>query len=88
MAAGEQTSDREFYGPVLAYDNFANLLRESVNVIGHSEIICGNDAIRKQDMRRCYRAIVFLDRRLTPSTESDGDWHHETHKQPGRLAKR
>jgi hypothetical protein len=53
MTAGEQTSDSEFYGPVLAYDNFTNLLGESVNVIGHFEIFCGNDAIRKQDMRRC-----------------------------------
>jgi hypothetical protein len=52
MTAREQTSDCELNCLILAYDYFTNLLRESVNVVRHSEIICGNDAIRKQDMRR------------------------------------
>lgn len=50
MTAGEQTSDRKFYGLILAYDNFTDLFREGVNVVRHPEIICGNDAIRKQDI--------------------------------------
>jgi hypothetical protein len=51
MTAGEQTGDSELNRLILAYDNFTNLFREGVNVIGHSEIICGNDSIRKQDMQ-------------------------------------
>ncbi|PYL67348.1 MAG: hypothetical protein DMF20_03755 [Verrucomicrobia bacterium] len=47
MTAGEQTGDGEFYRLILAYDNFTNLLRESINVVGHPEMICGNAAIRK-----------------------------------------
>jgi hypothetical protein len=38
---------RRFYRLILAYDNFTNLLRESVNRVGHPEIICGNAALRK-----------------------------------------
>jgi hypothetical protein len=51
MTAGEQTSDSEFNSLILAHDNFTNLLCENVNVILHSEIICGNESIRKQDMQ-------------------------------------
>jgi hypothetical protein len=47
MTTREQTGDRKFNRLILAYDNFTNLLRERVNVVGHSEIICGNAAIRK-----------------------------------------
>src|SRR4030095_3428534 len=48
MAACEQTGDCELYRLIFPYYNFANLLREGVNVIRHSDMICGNDAIRKQ----------------------------------------
>ena len=51
MTAREQTGDREFYRLVLAHNNFTNLLCERVNVVGHPEIICGNAAIRKQDVQ-------------------------------------
>jgi hypothetical protein len=47
MTAREQTSDSEFNRLILAYDNFTNLLCESLNVVGHPEIICGNTALRK-----------------------------------------
>jgi hypothetical protein len=47
VTAREQTGDGELYRLILAYDNFTNLLREGVNVIGHPEIICGNAVIRK-----------------------------------------
>ena len=46
MTTRKQTRDREFYRLILAYDNFTNLLRESVNMFGHLEIICGNAALR------------------------------------------
>jgi len=52
VTAREQTSDGEFNRLILPYDNFTNLLREGVNVVGHPEIICGNAALRKQDMRK------------------------------------
>ena len=48
MAAREQTGDCEFYRLILAYNNFANLLCERVNMLRHSEMIRGNDAFRKQ----------------------------------------
>ena len=47
MAAREQTRDCELYRLILAYDNFANLLYERVNVIRHRAIICGNSPVRK-----------------------------------------
>ena len=50
MTASEQTGDRELYRLVLAYNDFTNLLRESLNVIGHSAMICGNNAFRKHDV--------------------------------------
>ena len=49
MTAREQTGDRQFYRLILAYDNFTNLLREGVNVIGHAGTICGNNGFRKHD---------------------------------------
>jgi hypothetical protein len=51
MTAGEQTSDSEFNSLILAHDHFTNLLYKNVNVIRHSQIICGNDSIRKQDVQ-------------------------------------
>ena len=48
MAAREQTGDCEFYRLILAYDNFTNLLCECVDVFRHSQMICGNDTVRKR----------------------------------------
>src|SRR6266498_5807247 len=50
MAACEQTGDSELYRLVFAYNDFTNLLRESLNVIGHSGMICGNNVFRKHDV--------------------------------------
>jgi hypothetical protein len=50
VTASEQTGDRELYRLVLAYNDFTNLLRESLNVIGHSAMICGNNAFRKHGL--------------------------------------
>ena len=49
MAAREQTGDGELYRLVLAYDDFTNLVGESLNVIGHSGTIRGNNVFRKHD---------------------------------------
>ncbi len=59
MAAREQTGDSKLYRLVLAYNDFTNLLRESLNVIGHAGMICGNNVFRKHDVGgmsfpRCY----------------------------------
>jgi hypothetical protein len=51
MTTRKQTGYCEFNRLVLAYNNFTNLLYESVNVVGHPEIICGNTVFRKQDMQ-------------------------------------
>jgi hypothetical protein len=51
MTTRKQTGYCEFDSLVLAYNHFTNLLYESVNVVGHPEIICGNSTLRKQDMR-------------------------------------
>ena|SRR6266404_7222595 len=51
MTAREKAGNSELYRLILAYDNFTNLFCESVNVIGHSEMICGNDALSKQDVQ-------------------------------------
>ena len=51
MAAREQAGDRELYRLILAYNDFTNLPRERLNVIGHSGMICGNNPFRKQDVR-------------------------------------
>ena len=48
VAACEQTGDGELYRLIFANNNFTNLLCERVNAIRHSEMICGNDTIRKQ----------------------------------------
>ena len=50
MAAREQTGDSELYRLVFAYDDFTNLLRESLDVIGHAAMICGNNVFRKHDV--------------------------------------
>jgi hypothetical protein len=47
MTAREQTGDSEFYCLAFADDDFTDLLRESVNVIGHAGMICGNNIFRK-----------------------------------------
>jgi len=50
VASREQTGHRKLYRLVFAYNDFTNLLRESLNVIGHTETICGNNALRKHDV--------------------------------------
>jgi hypothetical protein len=60
VTAREQTGDSEFYRLILPYDNFTNLLREGVNVVGHPEMICGNDALRKQDMWEMTSVFLLL----------------------------
>jgi hypothetical protein len=49
MTAREQTGDSELYRLVLAYNDFTNLLRESLDVLGHAGMICGNNVFRKHD---------------------------------------
>ncbi len=61
MTAREQTDDRKLYRPVLAYNNFTNLLREGVNVIGHYEIISGNTTIRKSFEVASYRRWIEME---------------------------
>ena len=56
MATREQTGDGEFYRLILAYDNFANLLRERLNVVSHPEMICGNAVLRK-----CFEEAPYRD---------------------------
>jgi hypothetical protein len=60
MTAREQTGDRKFYRLILAYDNFTNLLGEGVNVVSHSEMICGNVALRKQDNWKMPSAFLLF----------------------------
>jgi hypothetical protein len=60
MAAREQTGNSEFYRLILAYDNFTNLCCEGANVVRHPEMICGNDALRKQDMRKMTSAFLLF----------------------------
>src|SRR4051794_14125643 len=60
MAAREQTGDRKLYRLVFAYNDFTNLLRESLNVIGHAGRICGNNIFRKHDARgNEFPAVTF-----------------------------
>ena len=60
MTAREQTGDRQFYRLILAYDDFTNLLREGVNVIGHAGTICGNNGFRKHDAGGVsFRLVTF-----------------------------
>ena len=46
---------------VLAYDDFTNLPRERLNVIGHSGMICGNNVFRKHDIGggKSFRLVTF-----------------------------
>ena len=60
MAAREQTGDSELYRLVLAYNDFTNLLREGLNVIGHAAMICGNNVFRKHDVGNEFSALLFL----------------------------
>src|SRR5262245_41245825 len=60
MSAREQTGDRELYRLVFAYNDFTNLLRESVNVIRHCWTICGNNVFRKHDVGgMSIRLVIF-----------------------------
>lgn len=60
MAAREQTGDRELYRLVLAYYDFTNLCRESLNLIRHSGMVCGNNAFRKHDVGgKSIRPVTF-----------------------------
>ena len=60
VAAREQTGDSELNCLILAYNDFTNLFCEGVNVVGHSEMICGNDALRKRDILEMAFAFLFL----------------------------
>jgi hypothetical protein len=62
MAAGEQAGHSEFYRLSLAYDNFTNLLCESINVVGHSGMMSVSDSLRKRDMRKWF--LLFIAARL------------------------
>src|SRR5918996_3684457 len=67
MTAREQTGDRELYCLVLAYNDFTNLLRERLNVIGHRGMICGNNAFRKHDVGgNEFRSYFFTDALVAP----------------------
>jgi hypothetical protein len=59
MTAREQTGDRKLNRLILAYNDFTNLLRERVNVIGHWAMMCGNDDLRKHDMRKITRSSIL-----------------------------
>jgi hypothetical protein len=60
MAAREQTGDSELYRPGLAYNDFTNLLRERLNVIGHPGLICGNNVFRKHGVGgNEFRLVIF-----------------------------
>ena len=60
MDARQQTGDRELYRLVLAYDDFTNLRRESLNLIRHSGMVCGNDVFRKHDVGgKSIRPVTF-----------------------------
>ena len=62
MTAREQTGDSELYRLVLAYNDFTNLLRESLNVIGHAAMICGNNVFRKHDVGgMSFGSVTFAD---------------------------
>jgi len=55
VTAREQTGDREFNRLVLSYNDFTNLLREGINVIGHPEIICGTARFANRICNSCSR---------------------------------
>jgi hypothetical protein len=72
----EQTGDCKLYRVILAYDKFANLFCERVNVVCHREMICGNDAFRKRDMRRIELArrntiLISVDAKEKTSTDRE-----------------
>lgn len=60
MAARKQTGDSELYRLGLAYNDLTNLLCESLNVVGQSKMICGNDVFRKQDAGGLVSALLLL----------------------------
>ena len=61
MTPRQQTRDSEFYCLAFADDDFTDLLRESVNVIGHAGMICGNTVFRKHDRgREAVSALLLL----------------------------
>jgi hypothetical protein len=60
VTAREQTGDRELYRLVLAYNDFTNLPRERLDVIGHSGMICGNNVFRKHDVGGRVSGLLLL----------------------------
>ena len=58
MTAREQRGDSEFYCLAFAYNDFTNPLCESVNVIGHVGMICGNNVFRKHDVGETSFSLV------------------------------
>ena len=60
MAARKQTGDSELYRLVFTYNDFTNLLCESLDVIGHAGMICRNNAFRKHDMGELSFEFVTL----------------------------
>jgi hypothetical protein len=65
MAPREQAGNSKLYRLVLANDDFTNLLRESLNVIGHAGTICGSNVFRKHDaggneFSACYFASALV----------------------------
>src|SRR5215510_10436386 len=67
MAAREQTCDSELDRLGLAYNDFTNLLRESLNVIGHAGMICGNNVFRKQDVGGMSFCLVTFADNVVPA---------------------
>ena len=62
MATREQTGDSEFYRLVLAHNDFTNLPRERLNVVGHAEMICGNNGFSKHDVgEMSFCLVTFAD---------------------------
>jgi hypothetical protein len=60
MAARKQTGDSELNRLVLAYNDFTNLVCESLDVIGHAGMICGNTAFRKHGVGgKSFQLVTF-----------------------------
>src|SRR5438045_2510210 len=82
MATREQTGDSELYRLVLAYNDFTNLFRESLDVIGHSGMICGNNVFRKQGYAKtdglAQRTSAPISARLFASWLISEEFHHAT----------
>lgn len=60
MAAREQTGDSELYRLVFANNDFTNLICESLDVIGHAGMICGDTAFRKHGIGgKSFQLVTF-----------------------------